>query len=292
MKLLVFGENGQVAREIANAASIKEIDANFLSRAKADFNDPACVAGIIAASDADVIVNAVAYTAVDKAERDVETAFRVNAETPGMIVAACAKRDLPLVHISTDFVFDGEARHPYTEKCSPNPLSVYGASKLAGEKAVLGSSARVMILRTSWVFSAHGNNFVRTMLRLGAIRPELNVVADQIGGPTSARAIAGAILITAAQMKDGAKGGLYHFQSAPQTSWAGFARAIFDAAGMETIVNDIPASDYPTPAKRPAYSVLDCAKIYADFGISVPDWREDLADVVQALSTESDMPDS
>ncbi|MFQ5563093.1 MAG: dTDP-4-dehydrorhamnose reductase [Parvularculaceae bacterium] len=283
MKLLVFGETGQVARELKRAAAERRIEGTFLSRAQADFDNPPELEDVLESVDADIVIIAAAYTAVDKAEDDKAAAFRINAEAPGAIAAACAARGLPLIHLSTDFVFDGAADRPYVEVDRPNPLSVYGASKLAGEKAVLDSGARAVILRTSWVFAGHGHNFVRTMLRLGETRPALDIVADQIGGPTPARDIAETLLTVAAALQEGAKGGVYHYQGGPPASWADFARAIFDAAGMATVVNDIPTGAYPAPAQRPAYSVMNCAKIMTDFGVPAPDWRKGAVEAVRDL---------
>lgn len=287
MRLLVFGETGQVARELARATRERRIEAKFLPRGEADFEKPESLPDIINSSDVDIVVNAAAYTAVDKAENDRMAAFRVNAEAPAVIAAACTARNLPLIHLSTDFVFDGTKDRPYTEDDRPNPLSVYGASKLAGEEAAQDSGVRAVILRTSWVFAGHGRNFLRTILRLGAAQSEINVVSDQIGGPTPARSIADAILVIAASLNEGGQGGLYHFQGAPPASWADFAREIFRASGLATVVNDIPTSAYPTPARRPACSVLNCARIAAEFNVAQPDWRKGVVDAVRNLS-ESD----
>jgi len=279
MTLLIFGQTGQVARELARRAP----DARFLGRAEADLSDPAACAAAIRAQRPDAVINAVAWTAVDKAETEEDAATLVNGAAPGAMAQACADLDIPLVHISTDYVFDGAGTLPFRPSDPTAPLGAYGRSKLAGEVAVRASGARHVILRTSWVFSAHGANFVKTMLRLGADRPALRVVADQIGGPTPADAIAAACLTLADALREGAAGGTHHFAGAPETSWAGFARETFALAGLPVTVEDIPSDAYPTPARRPLNSRLDCSALAADFGIMQPDWRAALAHVITEL---------
>ena len=279
MKLLVFGQTGQVARELARAAP----EALFLGRDQADLSDPAACAAAIRAHQPDAVINAAAWTAVDKAETEENAATVVNGHAPGAMAQACADLGTPLVHISTDYVFDGVGTLPFRPSDPTAPLGAYGRSKLVGEEAVQASGAHHVILRTSWVFSAHGANFVKTMLRLGADRPQLRVVADQIGGPTPADAIAAACLALASALRDGAKGGTHHFSGAPEISWAGFARETFSQAGMAVTVEDIPSSAYPTPARRPLNSRLDCAALAAEFGITQPDWRAALARVIAEL---------
>ena len=280
MTILVFGKTGQVAQELARLAP----DARFLGRDEADLTDPAACAALIREMRPDAVINAAAYTAVDKAESDAGTARLVNAEAPAAMAAACAELGVPFVHISTDYVFDGTGDEPRAEDAATGPLGVYGATKLDGERAIAAAGGRWAVLRTSWVFSAHGNNFVKTMRRLGAERDRLTIVADQIGGPTPAADIAAAVLRMATAMQgDPAKGGLYHFAGAPDVSWADFAREIFAQSGLAPEVEDIPTSAYPTPARRPANSRLDCAAITRDFGIARPDWREGLAAVIKEL---------
>ncbi|QBX35812.1 dTDP-4-dehydrorhamnose reductase [Paracoccus liaowanqingii] len=278
--LLVFGRTGQVAQDLALLAP----DATCLGRDRADLTDPeACAAAILAARP-QAVINAAAYTAVDKAETDADTARLVNADAPAAMARACAELGIPFLHISTDYVFDGAGDQPRAEDAPTGPLGVYGATKLAGEAAVAQAGGHWAVMRTSWVFSDHGANFVKTMLRLGAERDRLTVVADQIGGPTPAADIAGAALSMIAAMRDDpAKGGVYHFAGAPDTSWAGFAREIMAQAGLGAQVADIPSSDYPTPAARPLNSRLDCARIAQDFGIARPDWRAGLARVLDQL---------
>ncbi len=279
--LLVFGRTGQVARELARLAP----GARFAGREDADLSDPAACAGLIRAVRPRAVINAAAWTAVDRAESEPDAARRVNADAPGAMAAACADLGVPFVHISTDYVFDGSGEAPRAEDAPTAPLGVYGATKLDGERATAAAGGQWAVLRTSWVFSAHGSNFVRTMRRLGAERPRLTVVADQVGGPTAAHDIARAVLAMAEQMTaDSAKGGLYHFAGAPDVSWAEFARAILARSGLSAEVVDIPTADYPTPARRPLNSRLDCAAITRDFGIARPDWRVSLDPVIKELS--------
>ncbi|NHF73683.1 dTDP-4-dehydrorhamnose reductase [Paracoccus xiamenensis] len=278
--LLVFGKTGQVARELARIAP----GACFAGRDAVDLTDPAGCAALIRAQSPRAVINAAAYTAVDRAETDAEAARAVNAAAPGAMAAACAELGVPFVHISTDYVFDGAGDQPRTEDAPTGPLGVYGQTKLDGEAAIAAVGGQYAILRTSWVFSAHGSNFVKTMLRLGAERDRLSIVADQIGGPTAAADIAAALLsMTATMASDGTKGGIYHFAGEPDVSWAAFAREIFAQSGLATQVVDIPSRDYPTPATRPLNSRLDCRAITRDFGIARPDWRVALQDVIKEL---------
>lgn len=278
--LLIFGRTGQVAQELARLAP----GAHFAGRDQADLTDPDACAALIERLRPAAVINAAAYTAVDKAEGDVETATAVNALAPAAMAAACAALGVPFVHISTDYVFDGSGDQPFREADPTGPLGAYGATKLEGEQAILAAGGQWAVLRTSWVFSAHGNNFVKTMRRLGAERDRLTIVADQIGGPTAAADIAAAVLEMARQMQaDPAKGGIYHFAGAPDVSWADFARDIFARSGLKPAVEDIPTSAYPTPARRPRNSRLDCTAITRDFGISRPDWRDSLTAVIKEL---------
>jgi dTDP-4-dehydrorhamnose reductase len=231
-----------------------------------------------------VVINAAAWTAVDKAEAEEAAALVVNGDAPGAMARAAAVKGLPFLHISTDYVFDGAGEQAFAVDHPVAPLGAYGRTKLAGEQAVRAAGGRHVIMRTSWVVSAHGANFVKTMLRLGAERESLNVVADQVGGPTSAADIADALYVIAAAMQNGAKGGTYHFAGGPDCSWADFARAIMAQGGLKCAVNDIPSSAYPTPAKRPLNSRMDCSGL-ADFGIARADWRVGLKQIVQELQT-------
>ena len=279
MRALVFGQTGQVARELKRLAP----EARFLSRAEADLSDPQACARIIANADTDLVINAAAYTAVDKAEEEEDLATVINGEAPGAMARAAASRDLPFLHISTDYVFDGSGEAPRGPEAPVGPLSAYGRSKLAGERQVAAAGGQSLILRTSWVVSAHGSNFVKTMLRLGAERESLSIVADQVGGPTPAAAIAAALLEAGRQMLAGQGGGVHHFSGAPDVSWAGFAEEIFVQAGLAAQVVPIPTSDYPTPATRPLNSRLDCSSFKAAFGIERPDWKAGLSEILKEV---------
>ena len=293
MKLLLLGGNGQVGRELRRSllplgelvvATRDGGDAD----AAADFDAPASLAALIEQTAPEVVVNAAAYTAVDKAETDAAAAFRINAEAPAAIAQACVDTGALLVHYSTDYVFDGNATRPYREDDATAPLGVYGASKLAGEQAIRASGARHAILRTAWVYAAHGKNFLLTMLRLANERDELRVVADQIGAPTPAAWIADA---TAEIVRRGVvASGTWHLVADGETSWHGFAEAIVDDAhalgliARKPRVVAIPTADYPTPARRPAYSVLDTTRLQRDFGVAPPDWRDGLRRTLAARS--------
>ena len=278
--ILVFGSTGQVATELRRLAT----EATFLGRDKADLTDPEACAAAIRVHAPSAVINAAAWTAVDKAEQEEATATVVNGTAPGAMARACADLGIPFVHISTDYVFEGGGTAPWSPTDSTGPLGAYGRSKLAGEQAIQAAGGTWAILRTSWVFSAHGNNFVKTMLRLSETRDALNVVGDQIGGPTPARDIAVACLSIVDKLReDPTKTGLHHLSGAPDVSWADFARAIFDMAGRTVAVTDIPSSAYPTPAVRPANSRMDCSALETVFGISRPDWRLALAAVIKEL---------
>jgi dTDP-4-dehydrorhamnose reductase len=276
--ILVFGKTGQVATELQRQGNV-----TALGRDEADLSDPQGCAAVIADLKPSVVINAAAYTAVDRAEEEDALAQMVNAASPGAMAGACAHLDIPFLHVSTDYVFDGSGKRSWQETDPVSPQNAYGRTKLAGEQAIRASGARHIILRTAWVFSAHGANFVKTMLRLSETRDALNVVEDQIGGPTPTADIAATLLILADAMQDGAAGGTYHYAGAPHTSWAGFARAIFAEAGRDVTVTGIPSADYPTPATRPLNSRLDCAKLAADFGIKPADWKAGLAAVLKDL---------
>ena len=281
MTVLVFGQTGQVARELAMLGGV-----TTLGRAEADLSVPGAMEAAIAAHAPRAVINAAAYTGVDRAEEEAALAHAVNADAPGEMARACAARAVPLVHISTDYVFGGGGLAPWRPGDAPDPQNAYGRTKLAGERAVRDAGGAHVILRTSWVFSAHGANFVKTMLRLSDSRDALSIVADQIGGPTPAADIAAAVLQIAGALEGGAQGGTYHFSGAPEVSWADFARAIFMQASRDVTVSDIATADYPTPARRPLNSRMDCAALAADFGIERPDWRAGLADVLTRLSKE------
>lgn len=278
MTLLVFGQTGQVATELQRQGSV-----TALGRAQANLTDPECCADAIRAHAPRAVINAAAYTAVDKAEDEPELAHTVNGAAPGAMAQACADLNIPFLHVSTDYVFDGSGSSPWRTDDPTAPLGVYGASKLAGEQAVQAAGGPHAILRTSWVFSAHGANFVKTMLRLSETRDALTVVADQIGGPTPAADIAATLLRMADAMTEGQGGGTYHYAGAPDASWACFARETFSQAGRTVTVTDIPTADYPTPAQRPLNSRLNCTLLETDFGISRPDWVAGLHIVLKEL---------
>jgi dTDP-4-dehydrorhamnose reductase len=281
MPILLFGASGQVGRETVDAAARRGLRLTAFSRAQADLSTPGAGAAAIAALKPEAVINAAAWTAVDKAETESAVARRLNAEAPAELAEACARSGARFIHLSTDYVFDGAAPGPLDETAPTGPLNVYGATKLEGELASLAAHPASVIIRTSWVYAAHGANFVRTMLRLAETKTELSIVGDQIGGPTPAAAIAGAC-IDIAMRKDG-PGGLYHYQGAPPVSWAAFAEAIFAAAEKSVTVNEILTHDYKTPASRPLRTVLNCAKILAHYGVRQPDWRDGLASVIKRL---------
>ncbi len=278
--LLVFGRTGQVGRELARLAP----DAVCLGRAEADFAAAPDFGAILDRHRPRAVINAAAYTAVDRAEEEESLAMRVNGEAVVRLAEAAAARGLPLVHVSTDYVFDGSGSRPWRPEDPPAPRSAYGRSKLAGEEGVRAAAGPHTVVRTSWVFSAHGRNFVRTMLRLGAERPVVQVVADQVGGPTPAAALAGALVCIAdALIRDPGCSGTYHYAGAPDVSWAAFARRIFQVAGLETRVEEVSTEAFGAPAPRPKNSRLDCTATEAAFGLARPDWEEGLRMVLEEL---------
>lgn len=290
MKALVFGTTGQVAIELGRAAPLVGLDLIQLGRDRADLTDPAACAAAITKTDADFIINAAAYTGVDAAETDRATAKLVNGEAPGAMARAAAARGLPFLHVSTDYVFDGSGNRAWREDDPVAPLGVYGATKLDGERQVSAAGGPHVILRTAWVFSAHGKNFVKTMLRLGVERDALSVVDDQRGGPTPAHEIARALIAIGLAFAEGrGTSGTFHFAGKPDCSWADFAEAVFAASSLprRPVVTRIATSAYPTPAKRPGNSVLDCARIREVYGIGQPDWRTGLQTVVNELEMKA-----
>lgn len=287
MKALVFGTTGQLGIELARRAP-RGIAIIAFGREAADLTDPATCARLVSSTDADVVINAAAYTAVDAAETDRDTAQVVNAKAPGAMARAAAALGVPFLHVSTDYVFDGSGDRPWREDDPVAPLGAYGQTKLDGERAIADAGGPHVILRTSWVFSAHGKNFVKTMLRVGAERDALSVVGDQRGGPTAAADIADALwAIASAFQKGRGETGIFHYAGAPAVSWADFAEAIFESAALpaKPKVNRITTAEYPTPAKRPANSTLDCSRIESAYGIEQPDWRKGLSEVIRELET-------
>jgi dTDP-4-dehydrorhamnose reductase len=295
-KILVFGRAGQVATELARPGpSVGAVIC--LGRPEGDITDPAAIEAALTAIGPDVVVNAAAFTAVDRAEIEPEAAFAVNRDGPLHLARACARSRLPLVHISTDYVFDGAKRGPYVEDDPVGPLGVYGASKLAGEAAIRSVLEHHVILRTAWVYSPFGHNFMKTMIRLGRERDNLRVVDDQIGSPTAARSVAEAILRIADNLvrrpTDGF--GTYHWVDRGATTWHGFAEAIFALiaarGGKAPVVEAIPTALYPTPARRPQNSVLNCERIERVHGLIARPWKEVLAESIDAyLATEAAPP--
>lgn len=286
MRILVFGKTGQVATELqrqAGQAPFGDVELTVLGRDRADLTDPAACAAQIT-GDYDAVINAAAYTAVDKAESDEATALAVNGAAPAAMARAAADAGIPFVHISTDYVFDGSGTDPWTTDAPTGPLGAYGRTKLAGEQGVIAAGGTHAILRTAWVFSAHGGNFVKTMLRLGKGRDALSIVGDQTGGPTPAADIAAACLTLARNLGTGTRpSGVYHFSGGPDVTWADFARTIFDKAGVTCDVTDITTDQFPTPARRPANSRLDCSALTRDHGIPRPDWQAGLDRVLTDL---------
>lgn len=288
--IIVFGENGQVARELQRAAMIDGREFQTFSSQAADFRQPNRIVEILASVPANsVVINAAAYTQVDLAETERDAAMQINASTPGVIAKCCRERGFKLVHISTDYVFSGDKPGAYHEFDPIGPLGVYGETKLLGERQILENLREAVILRTSWVFSSHGKNFVKTMVRLGADRDTLSVVADQRGGPTSAESIARTCLSLADKVSDLSTEsdlwGIYHYSGGPSTTWHGFAEEVFRQTGQAVKVNPIRTDQYPTPARRPANSILDCSKLEKNFGIGQSDWVRDLSVVLDQLNS-------
>jgi len=286
--ILVTGGSGQVGFELVR--SLQGLGRIVAPERRAlDLTDANRLASVVREIRPSIIINPAAYTAVDQAETDVDGAMRVNAAAPGVLAAEARRLGIPLIHYSTDYVFDGAKDSPYDEGDRVGPLNVYGESKLAGERAVVDADGLYLVLRTSWVYGARGRNFVRTMLRLAKERPELRIVGDQIGAPTWSRTIAAATAHIVAQsmaVPSGARvnwwaqrSGTYHLTAEGHTSWAGFADAIFDLALLDARpeVVQIESAEYPTPARRPANSRLSNAKLSATFGVRPPHWREALA---------------
>ncbi len=283
MTVLAFGANGQVGTALARLEGV-----TVLSRAEADLSIPGKCAQAIDEFKPVAVINAAAYTAVDQAESDEALATAINGDAPGEMARACAALGIPLVHISTDYVFAGDGDTPFNPSDPVAPLGAYGRSKEAGERAVREVGSAHVVLRTSWVFSETGTNFVKTMLKLGAERAALSIVDDQYGGPTSARDIAAtALRMVRALLDDPSLSGTYHYAGAPDCSWADFATQIFDRAGLDVEVTRIPSSAYPTPAKRPLNSRMACATTTEAFGIERPDWRVGLDEVLRAMEEGS-----
>jgi len=289
MSIVLTGANGQVGHAIQKMALISNVSITAYTRAECDITNYTSTKNLLESTSPGLIINAAAYTAVDAAEENAELAFEINQMGCENLAKICYELDIPLLHISTDYVFDGSAHTPYKETDNTSPCNVYGNSKLEGEKSVIQNCKKYIILRTSWVFGEHGNNFVKTMLRLAKERKELSVVNDQIGCPTSANSIAKAILEIVSAIKQSHNDwGIYHYCDKPETTWYGFAREVFEqmaSLGMSTpVVTPITTDEYPQRARRPMYSVLDCRKIQSEFSIIQSDWREDLREVIKSMS--------
>jgi dTDP-4-dehydrorhamnose reductase len=289
MKILVIGSKGQLGCCLADQLSDTGYEVIFTSRAEIDIADLASTKVKITALCPTIVINASAYTAVDKAEDDQYEAEKINHIAVDNIASICSEIGCWLIHISTDYVFDGAASHPYSEDAETNPQGVYGVSKLKGELAIQSSGCKYLIIRTAWVYSEYGNNFLKTMLRLGADRDELSIVGDQIGCPTYAQDIAKSIvsILSCLDLK-GTLSGIYHYCGDESCSWYDFARAIFAVAEIHgskppSNIKSITTLEYPTPAIRPAYSVLDCTKIENVFGVTRSNWRDGIKIVIDRL---------
>lgn len=291
MKILITGKNGQVGSSLVDQLkTMPDVTLLALERDQLDITDATQINKIVTEFNPNVIINAAAYTAVDKAEEESELAYTINRDGPHNLAVAANKINAVIIHISTDYVFNGDSEESYTESDTTAPQGEYGRSKLAGENAVAQACSRHIILRTAWVFGEHGNNFVKTMLRLANTRDTLGVVADQYGGPTYAGDIATAILTITKQIVDGNKEyGIYHYSGFPHVSWHTFAEKIFEIALEQHVlkqsiqVNPITTLDYPTPAKRPANSRLNCDKIHNVFSIEQSDWQTALVRIQEYL---------
>ncbi len=293
MTVLVIGQRGQVASSLADLQQSRDIRIVTMGRPAIDLLQPATVTGALETLKPDIVVNTAAYTAVDKAESERELAFAINADGPAHLGAACAARGIPIIHLSTDYVYDGKKASPYIETDAVRPLSVYGASKLAGEQRLASANPTHIILRTAWVHSPFGQNFVKTMLRLGATRSHINVVADQLGNPTYASHLAEAILAIASRIIDAPAGdtrwGVYHVVNKGDTTWFGLAEEVFRRASgyygyPNPVLQPIPTVEFPTPAERPANSRLDTSKLQQTFGLAMASWHEGVADCLQLLA--------
>ena len=291
MKIAVTGTQGQVVRSLAERGAARGIQVVSIGRPDVDLTEPVALARAIEAAQADVVINAAAYTAVDKAESEPEAAMAVNAAGAQAVAQAAARTGRPIVQISTDYVFDGRLARPYREEDSVNPINVYGRTKRAGEYAVAAANPHHVIVRTAWVYSPFGNNFVKTMLRLGETRDKLAIVADQSGAPTSALDIADGLILIVEKLAGGPRDialyGTFHMTGGGATNWADFAAAVFEEAAARgrrpVAIEPIATAQYPTPAARPANSRLDIAKISQTYGVALPDWRQSVRSCVARL---------
>ncbi len=282
MKIIVTGSDGQLGNEFRALAKTSNWEFVFTDYKELDITNGSAVATFFAKHNPDYCINCAAYTAVDKAESDIELCDAINVTGGGNLAEACKSSNATLIHISTDFVFDGTACKPLKEDEPTSPVNYYGESKLNAEQKIAQILPEHIILRTSWLYSTHGNNFVKTMLRLSETKDELNIIADQIGTPTYARDLA--VAIYAVIEKSSKAYGVYHFSNEGTASWYDFTKAVFEYADVKTKVNPIPTEKYPTPAARPAYSVMDKSKFKQTFDQEIPYWRESLKECLQTLS--------
>jgi dTDP-4-dehydrorhamnose reductase len=293
MRILITGKNGQVGTELARLYRSRG-NVILAGREECDLSREQLIRDTVRRVKPNIIINASAYTAVDLAEKERDLCFAVNAVAPGVLAHEAAQLGALLIHYSTDYVFNGQKAGPYLESDPIDPINTYGASKAAGESAIVQAGGRYLVLRTSWVYAAHGKNFLRTMLRLGAEKPELRVVEDQVGAPTSAAAIAAVSKQLAEQHEDNAQSvvsGIYHMTAGGSTSWYGFAGAIFRAAALDKKprVHPIPSSEFPTPARRPANSVLSNDKFAKTFAFRMPGWQQQLDEVMATMTATNEV---
>jgi dTDP-4-dehydrorhamnose reductase len=291
MRIVVTGRQGQVARALSEAGTALGVEVITLGRPELDLAEPETIEPVLRAASPDAVVNAAAYTAVDQAEREPEIASKINKAGAGAVAAAAKALRVPIIHLSTDYVFDGAKTSAYVEDDPVAPTSAYGASKLAGEQAVVAANCDLVILRTAWVYAPYGKNFVRTMLALAETREEVRVVADQCGCPTYAPDIADAIIRIAYNLlkdrSDPRMRGIFHLAGTGETTWAGLADAIFEylvgSGRRRPTLIPIPSAEYRTPARRPANSRLNCAKLASIHGIKLPHWQDSLARCLERL---------
>jgi len=287
-KLLVTGSNGQLGSEIRRISGLfPDIVFAFTDVDELDITDPLKVASYLATFQPKFLINCAAYTAVDKAETDIEMATLLNATAVGILSEQSAEIGCKMIHVSTDYVFNGRGPRPYKEDDPVDPQSAYGKTKLEGEVLCQKFNPESLIIRTSWLYSAFGNNFVKTMIRLGNERDELGVIADQIGSPTNAADLAAAVLTIISSVENGSKSfvpGIYHYSNEGVASWYDFTKAIFDIAGINCSVKPIASEDYPSPVQRPAYSVMNKSKIKLIFGLQIPHWRDSLIEYFQKIN--------
>jgi len=282
--ILVTGADGQVGNEIRQlSAKHSQFHFLFTDYPQLDITDRSKIEEYFNKNKIDVVINCAAYTAVDKAETEIEKARSINTTAVQYLAETCNSHHIPFIHISTDFVFDGKKKTSYTEEDIPNPLSVYAATKLEGDRQAIRINPKTVVVRTSWVYSPFGNNFVKTMLRLSETKPELRVVSDQTGSPTYARDLAEALLTIAVKAEDVKQYGIFNYSNEGNITWYDFAKVILEIKGIQTPVIPITSAEYPTPAKRPFYSTLDLTKIQRVYGVTIKNWKSSLSDCLEKL---------